>query len=109
VVEGTPNTTTSPSSSPPISFSHVLNKAKAASKTEKALEADAPHAQTTAASQPRKTEEDEVEEVALCMPGLSTFGDHSDVTAGETPRAGWYVDPLDVGMLGNLWLWMQLR
>ncbi len=43
------------------------------------------------------------------MPGLSTFGDHSDVTAGETPRAGWYVDPLDVGMLGNLWLWMQLR
>ena len=33
-----------------ISFSDPLNKAKAASKTEKALEGDAPRAQTMAAS-----------------------------------------------------------
>jgi hypothetical protein len=70
VVEGTPKTTTSLSLSSPISFSDALNEARAASKTEKARERDAPHAQATAASQPRKAEEDWDEEVE---PGLSTL------------------------------------
>jgi len=93
---------TSPSSSSPVSSSDAPNKAKAASKTEKAREGDAPGAQTTAASQPRKTE---VEEVELRMPGPSTLG-----TTAMLPlvrRQGRVL--LNVCMLGNLWRRMQLR
>jgi len=51
--------------------------------------------QTTAASQPRKTEEDEDGRGgATYDAGSFDFGDHGDVAAGETP--GWgTVDPLD--------------
>ena len=43
----TPKTMTPPPSSSPMSFFDALNKAKAATKAEKAREGDAPHAQMT--------------------------------------------------------------
>ena len=48
-------------------------------------------------------EEEEEEEVELCMPGSFDFGHHGGGDARETPGAE-TVDPFDaVGMLGNLW------
>ena len=55
-------------------FPGAPNKAKAANETEKAREVDALHAQSTAASQPRKAEEDGDEEVEdEVEPGPSTL------------------------------------
>ena len=82
---------TSASSLPssPMSFSDALNKAKAAAKTEKAWEGVAAHrTQTTAmASQPRNMlgdeEDEEKEEVELCMPGSFDFGFADPVSMGS--------------------------
>jgi len=58
-----------------VSSSNPLYKAKAAAETENAGERDAPRADTTmTASQPRKTEKGEEEEIKLRMPGYSTPG-----------------------------------
>jgi len=93
VAKGTPKMSW-PSSSSPMPFSDALNKAKAAAKTEKAWEGDAPWAQmTTTASQPRNMEEDEEEEEELRMPRSFDFGDQGG-TAGEMPGVG-TVDPFD--------------
>jgi len=54
---GTPKSTTSL----PVSFSDAINKAKAAIETENAREGNTPGAHT-AASEPRKTEQNEDEE-----------------------------------------------
>ncbi len=69
-----------------------------------------PRARTTTTYQPRKTEEGEevVEVVELRPPGSFDFGDHGGDAARETLGAG-TVDPLDVGMFGNLWRRMQLK
>ena len=112
-------TSASSLSSSPMSFSDALNKAKAASETEKARGGVAPaprtQATTTAAamSQPRNMQEDEEdeeeEEVELRMPGSFDFGDHGGGVVRETPGAD-TVDPFDaVGVLGNLWRRMQVR
>jgi len=52
--------------------------------------------------------EEVVEVVGLRTPGSFDFGDHGGDAARETPSAG-TVNPLDVGMLGNLRRRMQLR
>jgi len=69
-----------------------------------------PRAQTMTSYQPRKAEEGEkvVEVVKPRAAGSFDFGDHGGGAACETLGAG-AVDPLDVGMLGNLWQRMQLR
>ena len=83
---------TSASSSPvfsPMSFSDALNKAKAAAETEKAWEGNAaPCTQTMVmASQPRNMledeEDEEKEEVELCMPGSFDFGFADPVSMGS--------------------------
>ena len=82
VAKGTPKSTTSP----PMSFSDAVNKAKAAVKAEKAREGDAPCAQTSTVPQPRGTEGDideEEERVEPRMPGSFAFGDHDCGVAGE--------------------------
>jgi len=100
MAEGTPKMMTSPLSSTPMSFSDAPNKAKAAAKAKKVLEGGAPHAQTTMAYWPRKTEEGEEDDnnkVELRMPGSFDFGDHSGGAAHETRV--WVLSIVDRSML----------
>jgi len=70
-----------------------------------------PRTQMTTTYQPRKTEE--VEEVVgvveLRTPGSFDFGDHGGGGAARETLGAGTVDPLDVGMLENLWWRNQLR
>jgi hypothetical protein len=97
-----------------MSFSEAIAKAKAAVDAENLKKGDAPRAQTSpTAFEPRKAEEeddDDDEELELRMPGSFDLG-NSGAAAPATGGVGGpaTVDPLDVGMLRNLWRHMQLR
>jgi len=78
---------------------------------EEAQEGDTPCVQMMTASQlcnMEEGEEDEEEE-KLHIPGSFDFGDQGGGAGRETLGVG-TVNPFDaVGMLANLWQWMQMR